>query len=458
MGAGKAQEKDLSLDVRTSGDTEMKMTVLTILMALAALCAFAMADETAEDWAKTGDELYENGSYEEAASTYDKAHQFYKESVGHNPEVSASVQPEEVWNKTYGGSDIDWGATVEAADDGGYIIVGITKSYGIGDGDAWLVKTDAEGNEQWNKTFGGVKDDGGYSIQDTIDGGYIITGYTESYGSGNADVWLIKTDSEGEEEWSRVFGGQNRDMGMAIQETKDNGYIITGYTYSYGSGLCDVWLIKTDAGGNEQWNKTFGGLGVDLGNTIQEADDCGYLIAGRTESYGSGSSDAWLIKTDSYGNEVWNRTYGGSEWDSSNFVQRTNDGGYIIVGNTQSYGVGAQDIWLIKVDSSGTEQWNKTFGGSFNEWGFSVRQTEDSGFMIVGNTESYGSGNCDAWLIKTDSEGNEVWERTFGGKGTDGGHSAQETIDGYIILGSTNSYKLSGSDTWLIKLRAATPP
>jgi len=214
-------------------------------------------------------------------------------------------QGNEVWNKTFGGADYDCGADHLQFSTGGYIITGYTVSYGAGDEDVWLIKTDSQGNEVWNKTFGGADKDYGSSVQQTTDSGYIITGKAGSCG---ADVWLVKTDSQGNEVWNKTFGGADYDCGSSVQQTTDGGYIITGYTESYGAGSADVWLIETDSQGNEMWNKTFGGADKDYGISVQQTTDGGYIVTGYTESYGAGSADVWLIKTDSQGNEVWNNT------------------------------------------------------------------------------------------------------------------------------------------------------
>jgi archaellin len=187
----------------------------------------------------------------------------------------------------------------------------------------------------------------------------------------------------------------------------------------------------------EQWNRTFGGTGVDFANFSFQTSD-GYIFVGVTYSYGAGSSDAWLIKTDSNGNEIWNRTFGGSNWDWTYSVQQTSDGGYILAGQTSSYGAGSSDAWLIKTDSNGNEVWNRTFGGSNSDWTYSVQQTSDGGYILAGATSSYGN---DAWLIKTDSNGNEVWNKTFGGSNWDWTYFVQQTSDGgYILAGQTSSY------------------
>jgi hypothetical protein len=267
------------------------------------------------------------------------------------------------------------GQSVQQTTDGGYIIVG-----------SWLIKTDSQGNEEWVH-----EDINGQSVQQTTDGGYIIVGWSGG---------LIKTDSQGNEEW--VYEDIS---GRAVQQTTDGGYIILE-----GGGF-DLWLIKTDTNGDSLWTQTFGGSGSEYAgmssSSVQQTTDGGYIITGYTSSYGNGGHDVWLIKTDSDGNEQWNQTFGGSGGEGGNSVQQTTDGGYIITGFTSSYGNG-YDLWLIKTDSDGNEQWNQTFGGSEYEEGYSVQQTTDGGYIITGHTSSYGNGSSDIWLIKTDSQGNSV--------------------------------------------------
>ncbi len=359
------------------------------------------------------------------------------------------------WEKTFGGLNWDGGASVWQTKDDGYIIVGDTYSYGAGSGDIWLIKTGADGNEKWNKTFGGPNYDVGNYVQQTSDSGYIIVGETSSYGAGNHDIWLIKTDAYGNETWNKTFGGSEDEWSKSVQQTSDGGYIIVAETRSYGSGDYDVWLIKTDSNGNKEWDKTFGGYTDDKGGSVQQTNDGGYIITGETECYFEGGYDLYLIKVDSNGNKQWDKTFGGSDNDIGNYVQQTSDSGYIIVGETSSYGAGSEDIWLIKTDAYGNETWNKTFGGSKEgskeDRGKSVQQTSDGGYIIVGETHSYAT-NCDTWLIKTDAHGNKMWDKTFGGFEDDQIYSVQRTSDsGYIMAGTVFYLGTSQSDVWLIK-------
>ena len=359
------------------------------------------------------------------------------------------------WEQTYGGVDHDWGTSGQQTTDGGYIITGSTSSFGNGQSDVYLIKTDNNGDTLWTKTFGGLEEDEGRSVQQTIDGGYIITGLTSSLVNGLVIykyIWLIKTDINGVEEWNiTFFGNTGEKSGNSVQQTSDGGYIITGRIYSLGNSL-DLSLIKTNNYGDSLWTKTFGGLDQDEGCSIQQTTDGGYIVTGRTQSLGNGDDDVWLIKTDGNGQEQWSQTFGGLYDDRGSSVQQTSDGGYIVTGKTHSFGNGESDVWLIKTDGNGTEQWTQTFGDVDYDEGESVQQTSDGGYIITGWTNSFGNGQQDVWLIKTDGNGTEQWNHTFGGINDDWGFSVQQTSDGgYIITGGGDSFTNGYDNVYMIK-------
>ena len=252
----------------------------------------------------------------------------------------------------------------------------------------------------WKRTYGGMFDDGGYSVQQTSDGGYIIAGATYSFGAGMNDVYLIKTNASGDSLWARTYGGTLTDWGYSVQQTSDGGYIIAGGTCSFGDTLGDVYLIKTNASGNPLWTRTYGGANQDWGYSVRQTSDGGYIIAGYT------SGDVYLIKTNSSGDTLWTRTYGGTNDDKGYSVQQTSDRGYIVAGNTYSFGSGWADVYLIKTNASGDTLWTRTYGGTNYDWGKSVQQTPDGGYIVAGYTTSFGAGAYDVYLIKTDANGN----------------------------------------------------
>jgi len=213
------------------------------------------------------------------------------------------------------------------------------------------VKTDANGNIQWAKTYGGTSDEGAYSVQQTSDGGYIVAGYTESFGAGYADAFLIKTDANGNVIWAKTYGGTGYDKASSVQQTSDGGYIVAGYTESFSAGYIDVFLVKTDANGNIMWAKTYGVTDIDGAFSVQQTSDGGYIVAGITHSFDVDSADIFLIKTDANGNVQWAKTYGGTDDDWAYSVQQTSDGGYIVAGWTGSWPY--YDIFLIKTDANG---------------------------------------------------------------------------------------------------------
>ena len=353
-----------------------------------------------------------------------------------------------------GGSGNDQASYLIRTKDGGFAMARYTTSSGAGKEDVWFVKTDSSGTIQINKTYGGPNTDAAAVVVQTFDGGYAIGGTTFSFGL-NQDMWLIKTDSNGNMQWNLTIGGSSSESGWGLVQVADAGYVMTGFTKSFGAGGDDMLLAKIDSAGNLVWNKTYGGLTEDRGYSIIQTKDFGYAITGATDSMGAGRQDGWLVKTDSDGNMQWQKTFGGSSFDVLRTVIQTSDSGFAIGGTTNSSGAGTFDAWLINTDSSGNLRWNKTFGGPNDDESVSgsVIQTSDGGFALAGITNSFGSGGYDLWLIKTDSFGNKQWDKTFGGQNDDNGlSSVVQAIDGTFVIAGSKVYNATNSDLILIKI------
>jgi len=360
---------------------------------------------------------------------------------------------QQTWMRTYGGSGNDIAYSVKQTSDRGYIVAGVYNQNGT-DPQVYLIKADSSGAILWTKTYGGMDVEVGNSVQQTSDGGYIIAGFTTSFDAGGQDVYLIKTNASGDTLWTRTYGGPNNDYANSVQQTLDGGYVIAGTTLSFGA-WGDVYLIRTNASGDTLWTKTYGGSSLDLGNSARQTTGGGYIIAGYTASFGVGG-DVYLIKTNSSGDTLWTKTYGGSSIDYGNSVQQTMDGGYIIAGYTYSFGQGlGDDAYLIKTNPQGDTLWTRISGGTYNDFGNSVQLTSDGGYIIAGGTNSLGAGDYDIFLIKANSSGSALWTRTYGGTNDDRGYSVQQTADdGFIIAGYTSSFGESGDDVYLIKTDA----
>jgi len=363
--------------------------------------------------------------------------------------------------KAIGGDKDDWGSSLIQTSDGGYAIAGSYSFFGYKEevdevyaGDVYLVKLDANGNLQWTKTIGGEKTDGGFSLIQTSDGGYAIAGYTSSFGAGEADVYVVKLDAKGNLQWTKTIGGKKDDMGFSLIKTSDGGYAIAGFTSSFGAGGDDVYVVKLDANGNLQWTKTIGGTGDDRGFSLIQTSDGGYAIAGLTNSFGAGWADVYVVKLDANGNLQWTKTIGGEYFDGGSSLIQTADGGYAIAGHTRSFGAGGDDVYVVKLDANGNLRWTKTIGGPDYDWGSSLIQTSDGGYAIAGFfTRSFGSGSWGVYLVKLDADGNLQWTKTIGGENDDSGSSLIQTSDGgYAITGATNSFGAGGRDVYVVKL------
>ncbi|HEX7320669.1 MAG TPA: hypothetical protein VF399_10000 [bacterium] len=369
------------------------------------------------------------------------------------PLILPAQAPDTLWTRIYNKSDWDEGYSIKQANDGGYVVCGETNLYGNDNYQIYIIKTDANGDTVWTRCYGGSNDELATSVEKTSDNCYVIVGWTTSYGAGGHDIYLLKINQQGDALWTSTYGGLDYDFAWDVAEVAGNGYIIAGVTESLSDSFGDVYLIKTDNVGSIVWSKTYGGDNVDVGSHVQQTYDGGFMIAGWTISSGAGSVDFYLIKTDSLGDTLWTRTYGGDSMDVCYSAQQTLDSGFIMVGLTTSFGAGAGDVYLVKTNSNGDTTWSKTYGGSASEVGFSVQQTQDNGYIICGGTNSYGMGNTDVYLIRVDPWGNLLWSATYGEADfMDEGYCVQTTSDnGYIISGYKESVYTGDRDIYLVR-------
>ena len=297
------------------------------------------------------------------------------------------------WNRTYGGASDDRGYSIVKAENG-YFLGGLTFSFGNGNGDAYLIRVDENGNELWEKTYGGAEEDGIYDLL-KIENGCMIIGKTKSFGHGGYDAWLIKVDENGNEIWNKTYGGALGDYIYSIEDM-ESGYVMAGTKMSTHMDY-DAYLIRVDGNGNELWEKTYGGEGDEIAADVSPTDD-GYVISGNLLIFEEKISDAFLIKVDEEGNEIWNKTYGGKYMDTFNSVMAVNDG-YVAAG---FYGLLSQrgGAWIVKIDEDGDILWNKTIGGKTGDdyaWTF-IKKGEE--YIMVGSSTTYSKGGYDIWLIK----------------------------------------------------------
>ncbi len=356
------------------------------------------------------------------------------------------------FQRTYGGAGYDEGYSVQQTSDGGYVIAGYTNSFGAGDYDVYVVKTDAAGETTWTRTVGGAGKDEAGCVRQTSDGGYIVAGQTLSFGAGSADVYLIKMNEMGETLWTRTYGDTFPNVGMSVRQTDDSGYVIAGYTYSSAENRNDALLIKTDRSGNMLWKKTYGDTLYELASSVRQTPDGGYVFAGYKGASRLGDRQVYVVKTQADGDTVWTRTYGGPSYDEGYCIERTHDGGYVVVGYTKSFGAGREDIYLLRTDDAGDSLWARTFGGTGYDNGYSVAQTDDDGFAVVGYATPPDTEYWDVCLIKTDASGDTEWTRTYSHSPLEEvGYSVQTTSDrGYVIAGYTCSPN-GDHDVYLIK-------
>ena len=420
--------------------------------------------------------------------------------------INAQTAPAIEWEKSIGGSKYDYARSIQQTIDGGYIVAGYSQS---NDGDVtghhgnenypdyWIVKLGNGGNIQWQKSLGGSNSDEAHSIQQTSDGGYIVAGLSLSTDGdvignhGNTDFWIVKMDNSGNLQWQKSMGGTNNEAAYSVQQTKDGGYIVAGYSNSTDgdatsnhatTGSTDYWVVKLDQIGNIQWQKSLGGNSFEYAYSIRQTVDDGYIISGYSASNNGdvtenhGGPDYWIVKLNSSGNIQWQKSLGGHYIDAAYSMELTKDGGYIIAGKSNSINgdvtgnhgdLSLADYWIVKLNNNGSIQWQKSLGGSGDDIPYSIQQTLDGGYVVAGSSNSNDDdvtgnhGNIDCWIVKLDSVGNIQWQKSLGGSGADAAYSIQQTTDGgFMVAGFTTSNdgdvsgNQDGYNYWIVKLSA----
>jgi len=358
-----------------------------------------------------------------------------------------------MWDKTYGENSYDEAHSIIQTKDGGYAVAGFTTLAEATRQDVWVIKLDKNGNIEWDETFGEKGPDIANSIIQTEDEGYAVAGFIWTIYARRQDIWVIKLGENGNIEWDKTFDGDENDVAYSIAQTKDGGYIIAGSTGVKLWGEANCWVIKLDAKGNMEWDNNFGGTGWDEIYSITQTKDGSFVVTGCLWSKGAGRGDVCVAKLDKRGNLIWDKTFGGSDYDEAHSIVQTEDGGYVIAGFTELEGAGDKDIWVIKLDENGNKIWDRTLGGTSEDWANSIIQTRDGDYMVAGWTRSMGAGKTDVWIAKLNKRGNLIWDKTFGGSDYDEAHSIVQTEDGgYVIAGWTKSKGAGNSDVWIIKL------
>lgn len=400
--------------------------------------------------------------------------------------ISYAQTPAIQWQKTIGGSNLDQAKSIKQTNDDGYIVVGNSSSI---DGDVtgnhssnqtyltdfWIVKLNSSGVIQWQKALGGSSIEEANSVQQTSDGGYIVAGTAASSdgdvtgGHGSFDDWIIKLDSSGNIQWKKTLGGSMVEHANSIRQTTDNGYIIAGYSNSVNGDITgnhgseDFWIVKLDQSGNLQWQKSLGGSDKDSAYSIQQTYDGGYITIGVSLSTNGdvtgnhGNYDIWVVKLNASGSIQWQKSLGGSNDDTAYTIRQTSDGGYIFAGTSSSNngdvnGNAGSNMWIVKLNNTGNIQWKKIYGTSeFYEVPLSIIQTSDHNYVIGINKEDAANSKYNVTILKIDSAGNSIWEKNIDGNPMKAVSSLEETTDGGLIFaGYADDY--TDSNFLIVKL------
>jgi len=372
--------------------------------------------------------------------------------------AAAAQPPTLLWTHTYGGASLEKGYAVKELPDGGFIFSGETQSFGAGSYDFYLVRTDAQGDTVWTRTYGGTGYEFGYGVSTAPNGGFLLAGMTTSFGAGARDGFVVRVDADGHVIWQSPYGGASQDVLMDVCRTTQDTYALVGANYSLGPGTSGLWFLELDDDGNILREVSHGGAGADTGWRILQTAEGGFIVGGFTTSFGAGDKDFWLVGLDSEGNLIWHQTYGGAGDDRAYGLATVPGVGYLLAGYTSSFGAGGTDMYLVLTDEAGAPTWTRTYGGPGNEVGYAVVAPCSGGILLAGSTTSIAPGDLNTYVIHTDMNGDTLWTTTYAVAGDDWAEALQQTQDGGFVLGgSADPGSLGNRELYLVRLEGSGP-
>ncbi|MBT7790781.1 MAG: carboxypeptidase regulatory-like domain-containing protein, partial [Calditrichaeota bacterium] len=367
-------------------------------------------------------------------------------------QITYAQPPEILWTRDYGGAGNEQGLAIVEPAEGGLCFVGNEASFDAGATDGWIVLMNEEGEEIWSANFGGAGYDR-FADVEQLEDGWIVAGYNGSMGNVRFEFWLMKIDNDGNMVWQQFYGGADHERGSSVLRTPDGGFLITGSTFSFGNGANDGWVVKTDADGRLEWSQAYGGGGADaIDNAIAVGED-EYMLFGATTSDGAGGYDHWMIHINGEGEVINEWTYGGENNDHCYGQILNQEGQFILVGTTDQDGNEQYDVVMRCVNIEGEELWNRIYEGEANERCFGVVETVNSGYLLAGATGPYTDENADNWIIRTDADGEVLWDLTYGEDRGDVTRGVIQTTDGgFAVIGWSYSFGNGEGQAWLAKI------
>lgn len=367
---------------------------------------------------------------------------------------SENYELNQVWQKAFGGDKDDAGYSVDATSDGGFVVAGVTRSMGEGKTDAIVLKLDSKGRILWSHTFGKERKDIFEAVVQTSGGQIVAAGNSKSYSqNGSYDVYVVKLDQDGKTLWKKSFGGDGKDYAKAICKADNGSIVIAGTTKSFGKGSYDFLLVKLDKNGSIVWTRTYGGEDLDIAYAVERTSDGGYIVAGETESFGADNTDYYIVKVDAFGKEEWTKRFGGKKADALYGIKEIKDG-YAFVGESRSFDSDKRDLSVLKIDKSSEVMFHKLFGLKNHEYARAIELTKSGNFLVAGVTKSMGQGRADFYLLELNStSGNLNWADTYGGKKNDYARDMTRGKNGdIVIVGDSKSFTEDGYNFHMIKL------